>query len=498
MISFGGLASGLDTAAIIKALVSVERIPINIMEAQKATANSKLELIGTFKGYVQALQSAADDLKTMGDFLDFRVTASKENVAAFSATGEAAAGSHTLTVLSLAQSDRWAFDGVLDPDTDLASADGEQLDFTVNGTAYSIAVTQASSSLNDIASEINDLAGNDATASVVNIGTSSAPDYQLVLASDSTGEDGRITGISSTIAGLIIDGTGPDGNGDAQSTNNITVGTNAQAIIDGLQVERSTNEFNDVIPGVSIDLQAADPTEEISFTVGADTEAIKTKLQAFVDAYNEITSFINGQNDYTEDDGAGGELFGDSLLRSVRRSINSALFDVDIGTILGDTEGFSTLSLIGIKVSSDGTMSIDDTTLDAKLAEDIDAVGDLFADTDGFDNGGAAEGTPEFYIDLTDDSGLADKLSRAIDRMFGSYTGPNGTFKAIFDSRTETINEKISTLDDQIDSKEVYLARFEQTLIDRYAALESLMAMLNAQGAALTNGLAALTNNSKK
>ena len=365
MISFGGLASGLDTTAIIQALVGVERAPINLMQSQKALANAKLELIGTFKGYVQALQTAAADLRTPDQFNAFTVTPSKENIASFSASGSAETGSHTLTVLSLAQADRWAFDGVLDPDTDLAGADGEQLDFTVNGTAYSIAVNQASSSLSDIAAEVNALAGDDVTASVVNVGTDTAPDYQLVLASDETGEDNRITGITSTIAGLTIDGTGPDGDGVAQSTNNITVGFNAQAIIDGLTVERTTNEFNDIIEGITINLEAADPAEEISFTVAADTETIKAKLNTFVDAYNEIVNFINEQTEYSEDAGAGGELFGDSLLRSVKRSIDSALFGVDLATVQGDSEGYSTLSLVGIKTSSDGVMSIDDTTLDA-------------------------------------------------------------------------------------------------------------------------------------
>ena len=495
MISFGGLASGLDTTAIIKALVAVERYPINLLESQKKTESAKLDLLGTFREHVKALQSAADDLRTTGKFLDFTVSPSKENVASFSATGSAESGSHTLTVLSLAQSDRWAFDGVLDPNVDLAGADGEQLDFTVNGTNYSIAVTQSASSLNEIASEINSLAGDDVTASVVNVGTGSAPDYQLVLASDGTGEEGRITGISSTIAGLVIDGTGPDGGGVAQSANNITVGTNAQAIIDGLQVERATNEFNDVIAGVSITVQAADPADEIAFTVEADKTSIKAKLQAFVDAYNEIIDFSNKQNSYSEESGAGGELFGDSLLRSVRSSINSALFNVSLSVVQNDTEGYSTLSLIGIKSASDGKLSIDDSVFDDKLNANLDAIADLFADTDGFDNGGASEGTPEYYIDLTADSGLADKLYRELDRLFGSVTGPNGTFKALFDSRTEAINKKIDAMNDQIEAKERYLEVFEQNLVSRFAALEELMGGLNAQGDALTAGLASLMNN---
>jgi len=494
MISFGGLASGLDTQAIIQAMLSVERVPLNMLEAQKAEENAKLDKVSAFKDLVKALQTAAGNLRTMGEFLDFTVSPSQENVAAFSATGSAEEGAHTLTVLSLAQADRWAFDGVLDPDTDLAGVDGEQVDFTANGTSYSIALTAADSSLNEIASQINTLAGDDVTASVVNVGTASTPDYQLVLASDETGEDGRITGISSTVAGLTIDGAGPDGGGNPLSTNNVTVGTNAQAIIDGLTVERASNDFNDVIAGVSITVQAADAATEISFNVGADTEAIKGKVQSFVDAYNEVINFANSQSSYSEDGGTGGVLFGDSILRSVRRTIQSALFDVDLTEIQNDTTGYSTLSLVGIKTDSDGALTLDSTIFDDKMAANMDALADLFTDSDGFDNGGAAEGTPEYFIDTTTDSGLADKLYRQLDTLFGKVVGPSGSVDALFDARSSAIGDLIDDIGDQITSKERYLEIYEQRLVDRFAALEQLMGGLNAQGAALTAALSGMSN----
>lgn len=493
MISFGGLASGLDTNAIIAALVDVERIPIRQLEAKQETENAKLNLVGNFKDLVKALQTAADGLRSDDKFYDFRVQSSDESVASFGTSGSAEPGSHTLSVVSLAQSDRWAFDGVLDADTDLASADGEQLDFNVNGTNYSIALTQANSSLNEIAAEINSLAGDDVSASVVNVGTDSAPNHQLVLSSDNTGEDYRITGITSSIAGLNIDGTGPDGAGAAQSANNITVGTNAVAIIDGLTVERESNEFNGVVEGVDISLQSADVGTEISFTVEADSEAVKEKIQSFVDAYNEVVNFANGQNTYSEDDGAGGELFGDSILRSVKASMSSALFNVDLADVMADTEGFSTLSLVGIKSSNDGTLSIDDTIFDQKFSDNLDALADLFIDADGFDNAGAAEGTAEFYVDTSADSGLAEKLYRSLDILFGSIPdGAGGSNDALFDSRTDSLQSSIDQLQDSIDSKERYLEVFEQNLIQRYANLERLMGGLNAQGDALVNGLAGI------
>ena len=41
MFSFGGLASGLDTNTIIQQLVAVERLPIQRLEAQKATEQNR-------------------------------------------------------------------------------------------------------------------------------------------------------------------------------------------------------------------------------------------------------------------------------------------------------------------------------------------------------------------------------------------------------------------------------------------------------------------------
>jgi len=490
MISFGGLASGLDTNKIIAQLVALERIPLKMLEAKKATVQSKIDLVGTLRGHVVSLKSAAQDLATMGEFMSFSVTPSQEGVAAFSASGTASAGSHTLTVNQTAQADRWAFDAVADPDVDLGTVDGQTVSFDLDGTSYNIAFDVADSSLNEIAAAIASQAGTDVAVSVVNVGTDVSPSYQLVLASKQTGADYRITNIASTVTGLVIDGTPPDAGGNPQSANNVTVGRNAEAVIDGLTIVRSDNDFSDVIQGVSIQVQSSDPTLTIDFTVGPDTEAIKAGLTALVEAYNEVVGFINAQGAYDEDSGPGGALFGDTILKSVRNGIRNALFDVNVQNVIDDTEGYSTLSLLGFGTNNDGTITIDTATLDAKLSANLDAFADLFVDTDGFDNGGALPNTPEYWIDTTADDGLADNLVRAIDRMLNTFEGDNGsTLKGLFDARTEALQDSIEVFDQGIAAREYYLERFEATLVKRFAALEHLMGALNAQGDALAQAL---------
>ena len=487
MFTFGGLASGLDTNTIIQQLISIERLPIQKLEAQKATEQSRLDLVGTLSGLVKNLQTSASELGKTDSFLSYTASVSHEGVANVSTTGAAQSGSHTLSVEQLAQADRWSFNGVTDPSVNLASAGGESVSFSVNGTSYDVQVTAAGSSLNDIATAINQAAGDDVTASVVNAGTQSSPDWQLVLASDETGTDFSVSGLSSSIAGLTI-------NGAAGSSNHVAQASNAVVVLDGITIERSTNSFDDVLEGVSIDLLSADPSQEITIQVGADTEAITGRIQDLVDSYNEVMSFINQQNNYTEEGGAGGVLFGDNLLSQVKRSIDGALFGVDIATVQADTEGYSTLGLIGIDRQNDGTLSVDSEKLGGKLDGNLEAVVDLFADLDGFDNSGAAENSAGYYIDSgTADSGLASSLDRAIDAMFGALDNVGGsTINGIFDSRKDSINARIDRFNDRIEARETYIVQYEQRLIRRYTALEELMSGLNSQGAALQNALSGL------
>jgi len=497
-ISFSGLATGMDTSALIQQLVALESQPILQMQAKQQSFQSKLSAVGTLKGLVADLQTQAGILSKNSSFLSFLSTVSLEGHVAASASGSASAGTHTVTVNQLATIDRWTFDPVADRTTDLATADGQHIAFSVGATAYDVVLTAADSSLEDIAAAINSVAGADVAATVVNIGTTAAPSYQLVMTSKQSGEANRISGITQDVAGLAIDATGPTLGGVAQSANNITVGMNAIAVIDGLTVTRETNEFNDVITGLSLTLQAADPLLEVSVSVAADTGAIKNKIKDFVASFNKLVDFVNTQNTYTKDLGPGGVLFGDPILRQVLAQVRDALFNVDPGVVTADTQGYSTLSLIGIKTESNGKLKIDDALLTDKLAENLDELANLFVDSDGFDNGGALENTPAFYQDTTLDAGLADKLSRSIDRLLDSYTGPGGrVFKGTFDARTQSYNESISKLLKDIDAKQVQVDRFQDQLIQRFANLEQLMSGLQAQGASLSAALASLNPRSQ-
>ncbi len=493
MFSFSGLASGLNTGTMIQQLVALERLPIQRFQAQKADEKSKLDLVGTLRKHVRSLQDAAGEIRTLAKFRSFQAQASQEGVAAFDVGGGASAGSHSLRVQSLAQVDRWTFDGIADDTQSLASGAGQGLSFSVGGTLYEIEIDPEESTLQQVAAAVQAQAGEAVAASVVNTGTASAPSYQLVLTSKTSGVDGRISGITSSLDGLAIDATPPDDAGAPQSVNNITVGSNAVVVLNGLTVERSTNKIDGVLAGVTIDLLSLGDGQELTFTISPDKDAIKGRIQKFVDAYNQVMGFIGTQNTFNPDSGPGGKLFGDSLLASVRREVRGALFDNDLSAMSGGEAGFATLNMVGIKLEKDGKLSIDQTVLDEKIATDLDALADLFVDTDGFDNGGAEPNTPGYYEDLSADTGLAERLHRAIARMFQTIPGPEGTtLKGMFDTRADRLNASMKRFDKQIEQRERYIEQFQAGLVKRFAALEQLIGTLNSQGAALNSMLLSL------
>ena len=77
-----------------------------------------------------------------------------------------------------------------------------------------------------------------------------------------------------------------------------------------------------------------------------------------------------------------------------------------------------------------------------------------------------------------DTVGIAERLYSIID----DFTDVAGIIKA----RTDSFDNQIRRTDRQIEDKEARLERFEQSQRARFAALESLLAQLQAQGATLS------------
>ena len=98
-ITFGGLASGMDTNSIVDQLIELERGPIKRMEADKLWLTSRLEAYTTFDTKLKDFLSNIEDLDSSDDLLQKTATVASEDF--FTATAEADAFPELIIKLKL-------------------------------------------------------------------------------------------------------------------------------------------------------------------------------------------------------------------------------------------------------------------------------------------------------------------------------------------------------------------------------------------------------------
>jgi flagellar hook-associated protein 2 len=445
-ISFGGLASGLDTKAIIAALVAVEQRPITAMQQKKSALEKQKSLFGDLSGLLDKLKTAAKALSRTTDFLTMKSVASDATILDATAGNSAQVGSHDVVVHSLASSQVSRSGGFADKTTPVIAAAGT---IFLNGTTMPVNIA-AGSSLQDVADAINN-AGHAVKASIVDTGAAGANRYTLVLRSSTLGSAGSFTLVNSTgPAAADIDRLVSDIN-----ANQVTAGTDASLTVDGIAVTRSSNSVADAIAGVTLELKAADVNKHVTVTVSTDSEATAKKASDFVDAYNAVVDFVTKQNALGADGKAQNPLFGDSALRSIR----SGLRTIVGSTFATGSSAISMLAQVGITSDRDGKLTLDKTKFAAALASDETAVRTLFTDAT---------------------SGIATRLQSQIDNYTNVQDG-------LIKSRRDGYDATIKNTQSRIEQATARLDRYQQQLQDRYARLETLLGKLQSQGNSLSS-----------
>jgi flagellar hook-associated protein 2 len=139
----------------------------------------------------------------------------------------------------------------------------------------------------------------------------------------------------------------------------VTVGSGPGA----LTVTSPTNQLNGVIPGVTLNLLAANPSQPVSLTVSADTGSIATAIQNFVTSYNSVVTAVNSATSYDPTTNTAGPLLGNADVGSIRSQLAAA-----VGGVVPGLSGANNLTAIGITTNADGTLSLNSSTLNNVLS----------------------------------------------------------------------------------------------------------------------------------
>jgi flagellar hook-associated protein 2 len=452
-ISFGGLASGLDTKAIISALVAVEQRPIRALEQKKTQLGKQKTLFSDLRGLLDKLSTASKALKTTQDFLAMKAASDDEAALTAQASPSATPGTYTVRVNSLAKAQVNSSTGSASRTASLGGPASLQLD--IGGGTYLIGV--ASPNLDSIAAAINEFDTQNqigVRAEVVDTGNTTgggANRYQLVVRSTKTGTDGAFT--------LSVD------DGDAAfaavvndvAANVRTAASNASLTINGaVSIQRSTNQISDLWPGITLDLKSVpNPPKDITVTVTTDTEATSKKVEAFVEAYNKVVDFFTEQNALDAEGKAKSPLFGDQTLRSLRSTLRSA-----VGTAVAaqPNQPFQLLSQIGVTSDTAGKLTFNRSKFEEKLVEDEQAAAAIFTDAQ---------------------NGVASQFITKIEVYTDSVDG-------LLKNRTDTFDRQTKQTQSRIDQAERRLELYEKQLEAKYANLENLLARLQGQGSSVS------------
>ncbi len=283
----------------------------------------------------------------------------------------------------------------------------------------------------------------------------------------------------------------PETRGAFRALQPITVASDAAFSMDGIEIKRPTNIVDDLIPGVTLNIQR-ESDETITLEIRPDRETAKDAIIALIGNYNRLVGEINvltRQNDeiidelsyLTEDERETlserlGTMVGDSTLNDLKSKLQRIANDVYITRADRD---LSLLAHIGVSTNSGqigsgsgldmsrlrGYLEIKEDALDRALKDNMEAVRDLFGnDTDG---------------DLIVDNGVAYRL----DATLKPYVETGG----IFSLKTSTVDSVIAREKRTVESEEKRLASYEIELKRKYGQMESALNRMESSSSSIDN-----------
>jgi flagellar hook-associated protein 2 len=207
---------------------------------------------------------------------------------------------------------------------------------------------------------------------------------------------------------------------------------------------------------MTITLTGTNAGDALTVEVSSDPEAIEEKVQAFVDAYNDVVNFISTNSIYDTDEGIRGAFVGESGVRRVSSGMQAIVTGVysDLG------QEYDSLTLIGISSTSTGTLEIDSDKFQEILLSDPDQVADLFTSDDGFI------------------AAMNDQLDVYTDSTTGSLS-----------VRKDSIEGRITDLNDDIDAMNDRIDRLESRLRSQFTRMEASIGELQSTGAFIASML---------
>ncbi|WP_439531275.1 flagellar filament capping protein FliD [Marinobacter adhaerens] len=376
-ISSLGIGSGVLTSDLVDQLVQAERAPTENRLAQKTEQTQALiSAYGQLRSAITELRLPMRQLSAPDNMKAFSANSSNEDIAVSVDSARANRGTYSVEVTSLASAQALASRDVF-ADRDSTSVGQGTLTLSVGNNTTNITIDNSNDTLQGLANAINE-ADAGVSAGVIDTGNG----FQLVLSADETGTDNAVSiSVSGDSGGTDTDNQGLsrfafNSGMDADSGLNETISaSDAVMKINGVEVTRSTNNFENVIDGLTFDIAA---TGTSIVKVQQDYGAVADRVAGFVDKFNSLQGTIDSLAGFNAEAGVGGLLTGDSTVRGIQNQLRQILTRVVPGL-----EGASVRSLADVGITTNfetGGLEFDRAKFEEQLKNNPDDVTALFAE----------------------------------------------------------------------------------------------------------------------
>lgn len=452
-ITMAGTGSGLDLESIISSFVSAERTPKEArINTKEITLNTELSGVGSLRSALADFKDITSKLGNTDTFYQSKTNLSYQGRTQSSSStpentesnaslpisiatkGVVPKGSFDVKVNQLATGSRLESDNLPSRTSTVGTG---AITFAAGDKSFDINIVDTDT-LQDIQKLINESPDNfGVSANII----SSDLGAKLVYTSEATGAANNLN-VTTPEFGLGMITSGMTGQ----------PARDAIIEVDGNVITNESNTFTKAVTGVSITANSlTEGLDSVNFSTATDLGAVEGLVNEFVNGYNTLMDKIN-----TLTNPETGSLKFDANARSIKQHMQS----ITGGVISGTSGRLNTLYAAGISLEEGGALTISPfgtngaksggERLNDAISNSLDDLGKLFAGS----------------------GGVATQLDAALANSLDS--------KGTISQRQTFLNTGLRDLENERDDLDRHLGSYEETLRQKYTALDNTVSKFNA------------------
>jgi len=345
---------------LVQSLMVKDRRPLTLMQTRRTEMESRVKAL---QGLATRLSSLARTSRVYSGELDgnpfrqFKISGADGTILGATVETGAREGHHAVLVRQLAtfhtlSSEAWAADAEVPPDTTDARFTITVGDVTTEVAADLSYATNGEEILRDIASAIN-ACGAAVRATVLDVGNG---ERRIQVQATGSGLAGRLTEVHDLEGdwlgrlGLTVATGDLGGNGLEQAAQDALI------VVNGVEVQSSSNTVSNVIPGTVLVLRSVSENPQ-NLKIGRDEDVIVANIQSFISQFNGALDEVRSLTQPADSNGANrGVLAGEGAISRLRTIMRDAV----ARPLEGATGGLDRLSQIGLTTDRQGRLTLSD------------------------------------------------------------------------------------------------------------------------------------------